>query len=559
MLSFNTQEPVMTNAFRLICVGMAVVTCNVAILRADTQADWPQWRGPDRCGICSDKTALAESWPAAGLHPLWLSAEIPSGMLGGYGSPIVADGNVILYVNEKYSVPVETRLLPGDCLRSLGWLPADKLPPEPLLKAVEDARLSDERDKLKSPRDVNSWTDQWLKDHLTDAQRTNFSAYCGDRLRKGRSVLAVEEVNRLIPLKDKKFATQAEFDQAMDDNAVTGAVRQAAIKGVVGTQDIGKDVVYCLSAVDGKTVWRKEYDNIPGTKNLLNASSSTPCVAAGKVIVSGADGGLYCLSAKDGSEQWAVKVGKGNLNGSPLVFGDLVIITGLGATYAVHLSDGTTAWKQSKGGGYNSPVVWSVGDKKYLLCNTGNRVFCLDPLTGASLWDTPGGHSSTVAVSGDVMAVQAGNTDPEPGLTAYRIAPAHAEKLWSVKVFDRGSSPITFNGCVYSVAEGQAICVSIADGHIAWNEKIGNSSCASPVLADGKLFALVENGAKLVMLRASPEKFEPLAKANVATLTCSSPAIANGRLYVRQEKCVACYDLTVSTLPPPVTGSLGTK
>ena len=543
----------MPNAFRFTRTGIAIIIFSTVLLRAETQPDWPQWRGPDRNGICPDKVALAESWPAAGPQCRWASAEIPSAAAGGYGSPVVADGQVFLYVNEKYAVPIETRKLPENRLRDLGWVPADKLPSEPLLKTLEEARRSDERDQIKASKDVNAWTEQWLKGHLTDAQRTNFNAYCGDRLRKGRDVLAVEELNRLTPIKDKLFATQAEFEKALDDNAVTGAVRQAVIKAVVATQDIGKDVVYCLNAADGKTVWRKEYDKIPGKKDIFNASSCTPCIVAGKVIVAGSDGALYCLSAKDGSEQWAIKFTKGNQNSSPLVVGDLAIVNGP-PTCAIRVSDGKVVWQQAKGGGGNSPVVWDFGDKKYLLCNSGNRVRCLDVATGAVLWEAPGGDHSTVAIDGDIMAVQASTTNPEPGLTAYRLSPTQAEKLWTVKVFDRGASPIIANGCVYSVGNGRVVCVSVADGHIAWEQKIGSSEFSSPVLADGKLYALLDNGKKLVMLRASPEKFELLGQANVAALTCSSLAIANGRLYVRQENHVACYELTVSSLPSPATG-----
>ena len=546
----------MTNVFRLSRVGIAVITCSAAILRAETQADWPQWRGPDRNGICPDKVALADSWPATGLKRIWVSEEIPSGETGGYGSPVVADGQVFLYVNEKYSVSVETRKLPGDCVRNMGWLPAEKLPPTPLLKMVEEARVSDERDMLKAPKDVNPWADQWIKDHLTDLERTNFSAYCTDRLRKGRGALAVEDVNRLATLKDKLFASQADFEKALDDNAVTGAVRQAAIKGVVGTQDIGKDVVYCLSAADGKTVWRKEYDKIPGAKSVHNASSCTPCIAHGKVIVAGGDGGLYCLSAMDGSEQWTVKFSKGNHNGSPLVLGDLVIVPGQ-ITYAFKIVDGRQVWQQATpDADHNSPVVWNSENKNYLICNSYKRVRCLDAVTGAVLWDAPGGSVSTAVISGDIMVVQSSLKDL--GLAAYRLSPTHAEKLWSVKEFFEDASPFIYNGFVYNAFCGRAFCVSVADGHIAWEQAIQGGAYACPVLADGKLYKRTDKG--MYMLRASPDKFQLLAKdEKIPTCGCTSPAITNGRLYIRQIKNVACYDLTGTATPPAVAGASTAK
>ena len=50
----------------------------LAVATAGAQ-DWPQWRGPNRDGVCPDSTALAETWPAAGPRRLWVSEPIPGG------------------------------------------------------------------------------------------------------------------------------------------------------------------------------------------------------------------------------------------------------------------------------------------------------------------------------------------------------------------------------------------------------------------------------------------------------------------------------------------------
>ncbi len=51
--------------------------------------DWPQWRGPNRDGICSE-TGLLESWPEGGPKLLW---EI-SGLGKGYSSFSIVDGKL---------------------------------------------------------------------------------------------------------------------------------------------------------------------------------------------------------------------------------------------------------------------------------------------------------------------------------------------------------------------------------------------------------------------------------------------------------------------------------
>jgi hypothetical protein len=68
------------------------------------------------------------------------------------------------------------------------------------------------------------------------------------------------------------------------------------------------------------------------------------------------------------------------------------------------------------------------------------------------------------------------------------------------------------------------------------------SSSCSPVLADGKI--ITQNRSAIQVIRATPEKFELLGKATLPLSKWASPAIADGRLYLRQQKNVACYDLT---------------
>jgi outer membrane protein assembly factor BamB len=62
-----------------------------AALRAD---DWPQWRGPNRDGVCRE-TGLQQSFPARGLKVRWRA---PVGW--GFSSPVVAQGRVYLADSE---------------------------------------------------------------------------------------------------------------------------------------------------------------------------------------------------------------------------------------------------------------------------------------------------------------------------------------------------------------------------------------------------------------------------------------------------------------------------
>ncbi|HEX4150539.1 MAG TPA: hypothetical protein VHY20_16190, partial [Pirellulales bacterium] len=68
--------------------------------------DWAGWRGDRRDGVAHDSTPLITHLPAEGLAPLWESEKIPAAGNGGWGSPIVWQGKVYLFVHLR--TPVKT-------------------------------------------------------------------------------------------------------------------------------------------------------------------------------------------------------------------------------------------------------------------------------------------------------------------------------------------------------------------------------------------------------------------------------------------------------------------
>jgi outer membrane protein assembly factor BamB len=70
----------------LPAIGLAVSLSLTPVM----QADWPQWRGPDRDGVWSD-TGIIESFPAEGLKAKWRTPVRP-----GWSSPVVAQGRVFI-------------------------------------------------------------------------------------------------------------------------------------------------------------------------------------------------------------------------------------------------------------------------------------------------------------------------------------------------------------------------------------------------------------------------------------------------------------------------------
>lgn len=149
-------------------------------------------------------------------------------------------------------------------------------------------------------------------------------------------------------------------------------------------------------------------------------------------------------------------------------------------------------------------------------------------------------------IVGDALAVQTGNT--KVGIFAGKLTATGFTQLWNLP-FDplrSQSSPLIVGNHVYLMDDNLHYCFELATGRELWKEKVGSSTISSPVLADGKIFLLVNGGAKIVMLKPSPEKHTELGKSNARALWIPSPAIADGKLLVRGRKGIICYDLTAS-------------
>ena len=85
----------------LLAAALTLPLLPSVALRAD---DWPQWRGPNRDGVCSE-TGLLESFPAEGLKVRW---RVPVGW--GFSSPVVAQGRVYLADSELVKPKAKERL-----------------------------------------------------------------------------------------------------------------------------------------------------------------------------------------------------------------------------------------------------------------------------------------------------------------------------------------------------------------------------------------------------------------------------------------------------------------
>jgi len=496
-------------------------------------ADWPQWRGPNRDGVSTDTSPIAESFPEAGLKKVWESDYIPSDHYGGHGSPVVAGEQVIMSVVWHERIPSEQREIDSEVMQQMNYRGVS---PE-LAKKMEETRLN--LPKLRGAK-MDEWMLQWRKDNLTPKEDVSLGKWVESRFKAGATALPLDELARVAKREGKPFANADEFKKWMEDEKFSQPVKDKLLAAVPNTIKVGKDVVVCLDINTGKQVWKFEAEGKPTGRS----SSSTAAVVDGKVFAA-CSTHFYCLDQKDGKQLWKAPLPANGPAASPLIVGDTVYIAA-GRAQAYAVADGKLLWEQKDvRSNTGSPSWWQPTSGDPVLLMVGNNsLYGVSPKDGKVLWEVEGGGQSTPVSQGDWLVIYSGAKDV--GLRAYqwqKDGPPKAawSHFWVTMRYS--GSPIIHEGHVYLLCGGKHQCVKLATGKVSWLENEVNSTITSPILADGKLMVFENNGTHLRVVKASADGYHQLARPKVEGMGCTSPALSNGRLIVRQREKLVCFDL----------------
>ena len=158
---------------------------------------------------------------------------------------------------------------------------------------------------------------------------------------------------------------------------------------------MGIGEMHCLDAESGESIW-----SVPFT-----ASHSTPAVDGNRIYIYGTEGTLMCLDASTGELAWtkdlhqgqnrfARKVGAYGYAASPVVMGDVVLVTARiegGALVALDKQSGETRWQAHHLGhsGYalwSTPVVTEIEGAACIVWLPGPSIVGLNPGNGQTIW-----------------------------------------------------------------------------------------------------------------------------------------------------------------------------
>jgi len=286
-----------------------------------------------------------------------------------------------------------------------------------------------------------------------------------------------------------------------------------------------------------------------------------------RLYVAWASGDQLLLRAldHDGQEVWQRDLGtyvcEHGFGNSPIVYEDLVILVnsqqaeelepnqepGTSSVMALDRETGELRWETPRTVArvcYSTPCIYQPpeGPPELICYDKGHGFFSLDPHTGAENWSLPVFTMRTVAspiLVGDLVFGCNGSGGGGHYLVAARMGKPPQEVYRVTRQAPYITTSIARDDLVFMyVDRGFVSCMQAADGTIVWSKRLTNGFSGSPVLVDGKLYAIDNEGEVLVL--AAEREFKELGRVALGEPSRATPAVSGGRMFLRTESQLFC-------------------
>ncbi len=365
------------------------------------------------------------------------------------------------------------------------------------------------------------------------------------------------------------------------------------IQNSVGKGEMLQERVVALNADNGKLVWEHRFNvylsDVP--PHRVGWASPVGDPATGNVYAFGVGGNLLGLS-RDGKLLWERSLAEdfglltthGGRTVSPIVDGDLVIVSGVTFAWGEHgrgahrfmafdKKTGETIWVSAPGGRpydttYAAPIIANINGTRLLIQGASDGVVhAIKPQTGEPVWKyeiSKRGLNTGAAIYGTTAILTHSEENLESSEMGMMVAVDASAKgaikkeqiKWTTYGWQGGfSSPVIDGERLYQIDNSANIAAfDVNTGKQLWLQNLGTIQKASPVLADGKLYVGTENG-KFFILKPGASGCEILDQDQLGTESLpeaiiGSAAVSNGRIFVVSDSNVYCIGKKAQQTPP---------
>ncbi|MFO0930189.1 MAG: PQQ-binding-like beta-propeller repeat protein [Gemmataceae bacterium] len=358
----------------------------------------------------------------------------------------------------------------------------------------------------------------------------------------------------------------------------------------------------CWKAETAEPLWTFDYPTDYRDMYGYNGGPRCcPVVDGDRVYVYGPEGMLHCVRVVDGKPLWKVDTRTTfnvvqnffGVGSTPVVEGDLLLVQVGGSPRGSDLDSfmdlkgdgsGLVAFDKRTGqvrykvsdelASYSSPVVATVGKRRYCFLFARGGLLALEPATGKIDFHFPwranmleSVNAGNPVIVGDRVLV---SECYQLGTAVLAVRPGGFTEVWTDR--ERGGrtkallchwmTPVCVNGHVYASSgrhkgEAELRCVELATGKVRWREP--DLTRASLLHVDGHFVLLGEDG-WLRLVKVNPERYEEVSRVLLRRTgragkpdadgeplleePCwAAPIVSNGLLYVRGDRRLVCLEL----------------
>jgi len=391
-----------------------------------------------------------------------------------------------------------------------------------------DRRIADLQVRLPRPVNLSSWplpggvashAPQHIQipDVVTEVWRADIGAGSSSTMRlltapivvDGR-VYVMDVESRISAVNVANGAVVWEYDPKVpddDDEAFGGGLAYAGGTLFVST---GFADVIALNLETGKELWRKR---------LSGPMRAAPTVDDRRVFVITLDNQLFALNAETGERLWS-HAGIAEVAGllgaaSPAVGGGAVIVPySSGELFALKVENGRPLWSDNLSSSRRLDALSTLADIRgmpvidrglvFAVSHSG-RMVAIDIRTGSRAWERSIGGVEMPWVAGEFVFVLTN----ESQLVALTRRGGRIRWVLDLPQFeddDDKEDPIKWSGPVLAGdrlliagSHGEAWSISPYTGEILGRQDLSGSIYQAPIVADGTVFFLIEDGDLVAM------------------------------------------------------------
>lgn len=320
------------------------------------------------------------------------------------------------------------------------------------------------------------------------------------------------------------------------------------------------EAVVAYDADTGGELWAYEYPSRFFEAMGGAGPRATPTLAGGKLFALGAEGLLHRLEPETGALVWRADLRDDaqreppiwGFAASPLIVDDLVIVHAGGegdrGVLAYGIDDGRLRWGAPAGGhSYSSPQLSWVAGRRAVPVVTDAGLSLYDPADGSVIWEHEWPVNNYRVLQPLVIGESSILLSTGQGVGTRRLdlraegAALTAEERWTSRSMKPDFNDYAAHGgFLYGFDPNILACVDLETGERRW--KGGRYGAGQLLLLpDGEQLLVAGEKGELVLVRATPERHEEIARLQVfEAKTWNHPVLIGDRLYLRNaEEAVA--------------------